>query len=135
KFCFSVPEVARALKLRARGGSIPARRSRTARVDGEALRNHFGLTQSQAAYAIGVSEGTGQNWEGAPGAPQTETRRRELADMQTQFDRSIATNALQQWLISPNESFAGDAPRDWIVEGRARDVLWEFHRMQVGEPA
>jgi DNA-binding PadR family transcriptional regulator len=25
-------------------------------------------------------------------------------------------------------------PRDWIAEGRARDLLWEFRRMQVGEP-
>jgi hypothetical protein len=40
---------------------------------------------------------------------------------------------LQRWLISPNDMFAGAAPRDWIIDGRARDVLWEFRRVQVGE--
>ena len=36
--------------------------------------------------------------------------------------------------ISPNDTFGANAPRDWIIDGRARDVLWEFRRVQVGEP-
>jgi len=51
------------------------------------------------------------------------------------LERYITPDAMQQWLISPNNAFEGQAPRDWIIEGRARDLLWEFRRMQVGEPA
>jgi len=135
EFCFTAPEVARALKLRARRGSPTGRHGPGGHVDVEALRTAFGLTQAQLASSIGVSERTVQNWEAGRVSPQAERRVRDLVDLKDVLDRYIAPDALQQWLISPNEAFAGDAPRDWIIEGRARDVLWEFRRMQVGEPA
>lgn len=135
EFCFSAPEVARALKLRARRGPPAGRNGAAGQVDVEALRSAFGLTQAQLASAIGVSERTVQNWEAGRVSPQAERRVRDLVELKEMLDRYIAPDALQQWLISPNETFAGDAPRDWIIEGRARDVLWEFRRMQVGEPA
>lgn len=135
EFCFSAPEVARALKLRTRTAPAATRPSGTGRLDVEALRNGFGLTQAQLASAIGVSERTVQNWEAGRVSPQAERRTRDLVELKEVLDRYIAADALQQWLISPNDAFAGDAPRDWIIEGRARDVLWEFRRMQVGEPA
>lgn len=61
-------------------------------------------------------------------------RVRDLVELKATLGAYIAPDTLPQWLISPNEAFAGDAPKDWIIEGRARDVLWEFRRMQVGEP-
>ena len=57
-----------------------------------------------------------------------------MTELKDPLERYIAPDALQQWLISPNDTFAGDAPRDWIIDGRADDVLWEFRRMQLGEP-
>jgi transcriptional regulator with XRE-family HTH domain len=135
EFCFSAPEVARALKLRARRCSPTGRHGAAGQVDVEALRTAFGLTQAQLASSIGVSERTVQNWEAGRLSPQADRRVRDLVELKEVLDRYIAPGGLQQWLISPNEAFAGDAPRDWIIEGRARDVLWEFRRMQVGEPA
>lgn len=135
EFCFSAPEVARALKLRARRGSPTGRHGPAGQVDVEALRTAFGLTQGQLASSIGVSERTVQNWEAGRVSRQAERRVRDLVELKEVLDRYIAPDALQPWLISPNEAFAGDAPKDWIIEGRARDVLWEFRRMQVGEPA
>jgi transcriptional regulator with XRE-family HTH domain len=86
------------------------------------------------ASAIGVSERTVQNWEAGRVSPQAERRVRDLVALKEVLDRYIAPGDLPQWLISPNDTFGGDAPRDWIIEGRARDLLWEFRRMQVGEP-
>lgn len=134
EFCFSATEVARVLKLRVRGGSVTERKGGAARIDTEALRTVLGLTQAQLASAIGVSERTVQNWEAGSASPQAERRLRDLVELKEMLDRFIAGDALQQWLISPNEAFAGDAPRDWIIQGRARDLFWEFQRIQVGEP-
>lgn len=135
EFCFSAPEVARVLKLRPRSGPPSAHRKSARRVDVEALRSAFGLTQAQLATAVGVSERTVQNWEAGRVSSQAERRVRDLAELKDMLARYIARDAMQQWLISPNEALSGDAPRDWIIEGRARDLLWEFRRMQVGEPA
>jgi transcriptional regulator with XRE-family HTH domain len=135
EFCFSAPDVARVLKLRPRSGSATPSRSSTGRVDIEELRTTLGLTQTQLASAAGVSERTVQNWEAGRLSPQAERRVRDVVELKETLTRYIAPDSLQQWLISPNETFAGDAPRDWIIDGRARDVLWEFRRMQVGEPA
>ncbi len=134
KFCFNAMDVARALKLRARTGSTAERQTAAGHVNVEGVRAVLGLTQAQLASAIGVSERTVQNWEAGRLSGQAERRVRDLAELQGMLDRYIAPDAVQQWLISPNDAFAGDAPRDWIIEGRARDLLWEFRRMQAGEP-
>jgi len=135
EFCFSATEVARALKLRPRKGAAAAAQSTGhPRVDIEGLRTALGLTQSQLALAIGVSERTVQNWEAGRVSPQAERRLRDLVEVNDALERYISADDRQTWLISPNDAFAGDAPRDWIIEGRARDLLSEFRRMQVGEP-
>lgn len=134
EFCFTAMEVARALKLRARTPSTTQRHAGGGGVDTDRLRTSLGLTQAQLASAIGVSERTVQNWEAGRVSPQAVRRVRDLVELKETLSGYIAPDALPQWLISPNEAFAGGAPRDWIIEGRARDVLWEFRRMQVGEP-
>jgi DNA-binding transcriptional regulator YiaG len=134
EFCFSASEVARALKLRPRKGAAAAQSAEHPRVDTERLRTALGLTQSQLALAIGVSERTIQNWEAGRVSPQAERRLRDLVEVNDALERYISADDRQTWLISPNDAFAGDAPRDWIIEGRARDLLSEFRRMQVGEP-
>jgi transcriptional regulator with XRE-family HTH domain len=92
------------------------------------------LTRAQLASAIDVSERTAHNWEAGRVSQQQEVRLRDLAELKDALERYIAPDALQQWLISPNDTFADDAPRDWIIDGRTRDVLLEFRRMQLGEP-
>jgi hypothetical protein len=67
-------------------------------------------------------------------SPQAERRLRDLIELDGALARYITPAERQAWLISPNDAFARDAPRDWIIEGRARDLLLEFRRMQVGEP-
>lgn len=133
-FCFNTMDVARALKLRTRTGSAE-RPTEARQVNVEGVRAALGLTQAQLASAIGVSERTVQNWEAGRISNQAERRIRDLVDLKDTLERYITPDTMQQWLISPNNAFEGQAPRDWIIEGRARDLLWEFRRMQVGEPA
>jgi DNA-binding transcriptional regulator YiaG len=134
EFCFSATEVARALKLRPRTSGATRQSPNSHRIDIEGLRAALGLTQAQLAVAIGVSERTVQNWEAGRISPQAERRLRDLIELNEAVERYVPPEQRQTWLISPNDAFAGDAPRDWIIEGRARDLLWEFRRMQVGEP-
>jgi len=134
EFCFSASEVARALKLRPRNGTATRHSATGHTIDVEALRRALGLTQAQLATAIGVAERTVQNWEAGRVSPKMERRLRDLVELNDALERYLPSDQRQAWLISPNDAFAGDAPRDWIVEGRARDLLWEFRRMQVGEP-
>jgi len=134
EFCFNVSDVARALKLRPRTALPATQAAERGRIDAEALRTALGLTQSQLALAIGVSERTVQNWEAGRVSPQAERRLRALVELNEAVARYIPADQRPNWLISPNDAFAGVAPRDWIIEGRARDLLWEFRRMQVGEP-
>jgi DNA-binding transcriptional regulator YiaG len=133
EFCFSANEVARALKLRPRTRAAARQSPDNRRIDIEALRTALGLTQAQLAVAIGISERTVQNWEAGRVSPQAERRLRDLIELNDTLERYIAPDQRQSWLISPNDAFAGNAPRDWIIEGRARDLLLEFRRMQVGE--
>jgi DNA-binding transcriptional regulator YiaG len=134
EFCFSASEVARALKLRPRNGTATRHSATGHTIDVEVLRRALGLTQAQLATAIGVAERTVQNWEAGRVSPKMERRLRDLGELNEALERYLPPDQRQTWLISPNDAFAGDAPRDWIVEGRARDLLWEFRRMQVGEP-
>ena len=134
EFCFSASEVARALKLRPRSGTATRQSAAAPTIDVEALRRALGLTQAQLATAIGVAERTVQNWEAGRVSPKMERRLRDLVELNEALDRYLPLDQRQAWLISPNDAFAGDAPRDWIVQGRGRDLLWEFRRMQVGEP-
>ncbi len=103
-------------------------------IDVEALRRALGFTQAQFASAIGVAERTVQNWESGGVSSQTERRFRDLVEVNEALTRYLPAEQRQSWLTSPNDAFAGDTPRDWIVEGRARELLWEFRRIQVGEP-
>ncbi len=134
EFCFSVTEVARALKLRPRTCATTGQSPDGRPIDIDALRTALGLTQAQLAVAIGVSERTVQNWEAGRVSPQAERRLRDLIELNETLERYIDPEQRQSWLISPNDASAGNAPRDWIIEGRPRDLLWEFRRMQVGEP-
>lgn len=134
EFCFNATDLERALNLRPRSHVDRNAPGESGPIDIPALRTDLGLTQSQLGLAIGVSERTVQNWEAGRLSSQAAKRLRDLIELRQMLERYIMPEERENWLISPNDTFAGDAPRDWIIEGRARDLLLEFRRMQVGEP-
>jgi len=98
------------------------------------LRERFGLTQTELAHALGVSLRTVQNWErkGAAGRPR---QLRDLEELWIILKESIKGSDIPAWLRSRSDAFAGARPIELLKEGKARDIIVEFRRLQSGEPA
>jgi DNA-binding transcriptional regulator YiaG len=98
------------------------------------LRGHFGLTQTELAHALGVSLRTVQNWErnGIAGSPR---QLRDLEELWTILAESMKATDIPLWLRSESDAFAGARPIGLLKEGKARDIIVEFRRLQAGEPA
>ena len=97
------------------------------------LREHFGLTQTELAHALGVSLRTVQNWEraGVAGSPR---QLRDLEELWTILKESIKASDIPAWLRSESDAFAGQRPIELLKEGKSRDIIVEFRRLQAGEP-
>jgi DNA-binding transcriptional regulator YiaG len=98
------------------------------------LREHFGLTQTELAHALGISLRTVQNWEraGVAGRPR---QLRDLEELWSILKESVKGSDIPAWLRSENESFAGERPISLLKEGKTRDIIVEFRRLQAEEPA
>jgi DNA-binding transcriptional regulator YiaG len=97
------------------------------------LREHFALTQTEMAHALGLSLRTIQNWERNNSAIKG-YRIRDLEELQSVLRDAVADPGLPAWLRSENEAFHGRRPVDLIIEGKSRDILAEFRRLQAGDP-
>ena len=97
------------------------------------LREQFALTQTEMAQALGVSLRTVQNWERGDQAVKG-FRMRDLEELQTVLHDVVADRDLPVWLRSENEAFHGRRPFDLVIEGKSRDILAEFRRLQAGDP-
>ena len=97
------------------------------------LREQFGLTQTELAHSLGISLRTVQNWErvGVAGQPR---QLRDLEELWTILKASLKASDIPAWLRSENDSFGGQRPLDLLKEGKARDIIVEFQRLQSGEP-
>jgi transcriptional regulator with XRE-family HTH domain len=97
------------------------------------LREQFGLTQTELAHALGISLRTVQNWEraGVSGRPR---QLRDLEELWTILKESIKGSDIPAWLRSESDAFARQRPIALLKEGKARDIIVEFRRLQAGEP-
>jgi DNA-binding transcriptional regulator YiaG len=114
------------LSARENGGAASGARTRE-------LREHFGLTQTELARAIGVSLRTVQNWEKA-GAASKPRQLRDLEELWAMLRESMKSSDIPEWLRSPNDAFSGQSPVDLLRDGKTRDIIVEFRRLQAGEP-
>ena len=98
-----------------------------------ATRERLGLTQTEMGRALGVSLRTIQNWE-----RQAYLRRghllRDLEELTTLLSEVMLPTEIPLWLRAENDSFGGQRPIDLVLDGRTRDVIREFRRLQAGEP-
>lgn len=106
---------------------VPANRTRR-------LREQFGLTQTELAHSLGVSLRTVQNWE-RTGVAGSQRQLRDLEELGTILKESIQDSDIPAWLRSESDAFAGQRPIELLKEGKARDIIVEFRRLQAGEPA
>jgi len=112
---------------RGNGASSPANRTRQ-------LRERYGLTQTELARSLGVSLRTVQNWERSGRAGGTRGLR-DLEELWIILKESIKGSDIPAWLRSESDAFAGQRPIELLKEGKARDIIVEFRRLQAGEPA
>ena len=133
--CFVDDKLARVLKLHpVRSAQTPQTIPAVQSADVSTLRRDLGLTQEQMASAVGVSPRTVQNWELGKPSPRTARRLQDLFELREVLKEYLPFDQLGQWLSSANDSFEGSSPVNWILAGRARDVLLGFRRLQTGEP-
>ena len=98
------------------------------------LRGRFGLTQTELAHALDVSLRTVQSWERA-GIAHRPRQIRDLEELWSILTESMKGSGIPAWLRSENDAFAGLHPIELLKEGKARDIIVEFRRLQAGEPA
>lgn len=97
------------------------------------LREWFGLTQTEMAHALALSLRSVQNWESNHTSAKGH-RLRDLEELQSVLKEVISRPDLPVWLRSENQAFNGRQPLELILQGKARDILAEFRRLQSGEP-
>lgn len=59
---------------------------------------------------------------------------RDNGELWTILKDSLRASDIPEWLRSENDAFGGCRPIDLLKEGRARDIIVEFRRLQAGEP-
>ena len=97
------------------------------------IRKHLSLTQTEMGRTLGVSLRTIQNWERlrtARGGHQL----RDLEELVSLLSASIPETEISNWLRSTNKSFGDKSPKDLILNGKSRDIINEFERLQAGDP-
>jgi transcriptional regulator with XRE-family HTH domain len=96
------------------------------------LRKDLDLTQVDVAAALDVTPRTVQNWESRGGASARQYR--DLKELRGLLSKYIESDQVATWMDSPNEAFQKRTPRELIREGKTRDLIFEFGRLQTGEP-
>jgi len=96
------------------------------------LRQELDLTQVDVANAFDVTPRTVQNWE--KHGSGSVRRMRDLRELYELASKYIGTHQIARWMDSPNDAFQKRTPREMIREGKTRDLILEFLRMQTGEP-
>jgi DNA-binding XRE family transcriptional regulator len=96
------------------------------------LRKELYLTQVDVANALDVTTRTIQNWEKHGSGAQR--RMRDLRELYELASKYIGAHQIAAWMDSRNDAFQKRTPREMIREGKTRDLILEFQRLQTGEP-
>ena len=96
------------------------------------LRQELDLTQLDVANALDVTTRTVQNRE--KHGSGSGRRMRDLWELHELASRYIGQHQIAAWMDSPSDAFQKRTPREMIREGKTRDLILEFQRMQTGEP-
>jgi DNA-binding XRE family transcriptional regulator len=95
------------------------------------LREELVLTQVDLASALDVTTRTVQNWE--KHGTGSERALRDFKELHDLLSKYIGVHEIAAWMDSPNDAFQKRTPRELIREGKTRDLILEFHRLQTGE--
>jgi transcriptional regulator with XRE-family HTH domain len=133
EICFDPATVIDIFRLTPGSGKTSAVADTISRKTITTLRKRLILTQVDFAKSIGVSERTVQNWETGASLPD-ERQVRDLRELDDLLTRYIPKNQLGDWMTASSDAFHCHSPRELILDGKARDIIIEFRRLQSGEP-
>jgi transcriptional regulator with XRE-family HTH domain len=97
-----------------------------------AVRQRLGLTQLEMSRAVGVSLRTIQNWEKEANAGRGHLLR-DLQQLMAILSDVLPESDIPLWLRSESGSFGRKRPIESILDGKTRDIISEFRRLQAGE--
>ncbi len=130
--CFDSDEVQEIFHVRIGVGGKDKEKGRIPYETVGRLREELHLTQVDLAAALDVTTRTIQNWEKQ--GRTSERRLRDLKELYELASKYIGAHQVATWMDSPNDAFQKRTPREMIREGKMRDLILEFHRLQTGEP-
>jgi transcriptional regulator with XRE-family HTH domain len=133
EICFDPAAVIKIFRLSPGSGKASAHDDAVSPKGISTLRKRLLLTQVDLAKSLGVSERTVQNWETGASLPD-ERQVRDLRELDGLLTRYIHKNQLSDWMTTSSDAFHGHSPRELILDGKARDIIIEFRRLQSGEP-
>ncbi len=133
QICFDAAAVGKIFHLRRGTGKTKSGLNGVSSRTITMLRRSLLLTQVDLAKSLGVSERTVQNWETGASLPD-ERQVRDLRELDGLLTRYVSKNQLGDWMNSASDAFHGHTPRELILDGKARDIIIEFRRLQSGEP-
>ena len=102
--------------------------------DSASFRKLLDLTQEQVAAALNVTPRTIQNWETQIGISQVERKTRDLREFAALMHDYVVPGKEAEWLRTPSPAFKGRRPVELLTEGKVRDLIVEFRRLQDGQP-
>jgi DNA-binding XRE family transcriptional regulator len=124
---FRAEEAVSALHMPHQGGQVPGDNRL------HAMRVRLGFTQTEMGRSLGVSLRTIQNWEKEANAGRGHLLR-DMQELMATLSDVLPESDIPVWLRSENNSFGGKRPIEVILDGRTRDIINEFRRLQAGEP-
>jgi DNA-binding transcriptional regulator YiaG len=98
------------------------------------LRRKLGLTQEQLAAALHITTRTLQNWERDVTTSQLQRKTRDLWELAELIDDYVIDGKESEWLRTPLPAFRDRRPLDLLRDGKIRDLIVEFRRLQEGQP-
>ncbi len=59
---------------------------------------------------------------------------RDLKELHGLVRRYVPSDGVGKWMDAPNDVFRKRTPRELLREGKTRDLVLEFERLQTDEP-
>jgi len=97
-------------------------------------RKTLELTQEQLARALRVTTRTVQNWQHNFATRHLERKTRDLRELLKLLGEYVLAGKESAWLRTKLKGLGGQRPLDLLTEGKLRELIAEFRRLQEGQP-